>query len=253
MSYAKAVAKAGPVLTPTPEDSVPVQPVVTSPVAPPPIDRLLGWRALEPGQRYRIIGGAAVLLLFLMFVILRPSTDPATILRKVASDARSGAAPSELGKALGEETLTGELNAGGAFVSPATGHQARFASYRPGDIKLIFDIFSSSADAELTLAKIKKGGAEEELLLPAVARGAATGFADRSVVPFKPQMVFECRNTANYLYCMTQPAKTALLLTVRVPADSVVPIPGVADAKTYAETEARDAIDRLHDLGIGDR
>ena len=72
-------------------------------------------------------------------------------------------------------------------------------------------------------------------------------------MPFKPQIVFECRNTANYLYCMTQPAKTALLLTVRVPADTVIPIPGVADAKTHAETEARDAIDRLQNVGIGNR
>lgn len=218
-----------------------------------PIDRLREWRALEPGQRYRIIGGAAVLLLFLLFAILRPSTDPTTILRKLASETRAGAAQSELGVMLNEETLAGELQTGGDFVSPAAGHKARFAAYRPGEAKIIFDVFSSSADADAALAKIKAGGPEEELLLPAVARGAATGFGDRSVVPFKPQIVFECRNTANYLYCMTQPAKTALLLTVRVPADTVIPIPGAADAKTHAETEARDAIDRLQNVGIGNR
>ncbi|MBK8272144.1 MAG: hypothetical protein IPK89_03930 [Sphingomonadales bacterium] len=218
-----------------------------------PIDRLREWRALEPGQRYRIIGGAAVLLLFLLFVILRPSTDPTTILRKLASEAKAGTAQSELGERLNEETLAGELQSGGDFVSPAAGHKARFAAYRSGEAKIIFDVFSSSADAEAALAKIRAGGPEEELLLPAVARGAATGFGDRSVVPFKPQIVFECRNTANYLYCMTQPAKTALLLTVRVPADTVIPIPGVADAKTHAETEARDAIDRLKNVAIGNR
>jgi hypothetical protein len=218
-----------------------------------PADRLREWRALEPGQRYRIIGGAAVLLLFLLFVILRPSTDPTTILRKLASETKGGVAQSELGVMLNEETLAGELQTGGDFVSPAAGHRARFAAYRPGESKIIFDVFSSAAEAEAALVKVKAGGPEEELLLPAVARGAAIGFGDRSVVPFKPQMVFECRNTANHLYCMTQPAKTALLLTVRVPADTVVPIPGVADAKTHAETEARHAIDRLQNVGIGNR
>lgn len=228
-------------------------PVEAAPDIRQPIDRLREWRALEPGQRYRIIGGAAVLLLFLLFVILRPSTDPTTILRKLASEARAGTAQSELGEMLNEETLAGELQAGGDFVSPAAGHKARFAAYRPGEAKIIFDVFSSSADADAALEKIRAGGPEEELLLPAVARGAATGFEDRSVVPFKPQIVFECRNTANYLYCMTQPAKTALLLTVRVPADTVTPIPGVADAKTHAEAEVRDAIDRLQNVGIGNR
>jgi hypothetical protein len=229
------------------------QPAEATPDTRPPIDRLRAWRALEARQRYRIIGGAAVLLLFLLFVILRPSSDPATILRKLASDAKSGAASSELGKVLGEETLTGELPSEGAFVSPAAGHTARFAWYRPGDAKVIFDIFSSPSDAEQVLTNIRAGGPEEELLLPAVARGAATGFAHRSVVAFKPQMVFECRSAAYYLYCMTQPANMALLLTVRVPADTVIPIPGVADAKTHAETEARYAIDLLHDVGIGNR
>ena len=248
MSYAEAVAKSGPALAPTPTEGLPVQPI---PVPREPIDHLRAWRALEPGQRYRIIGGVAVLLLFLLFVILRPSTDPATILRKLASDAKSGAATSELGKVLGEETLTGELPRDGDFVSPAAGHKARFAWYRAGDAKVIFDIFSSRADADQALAKIRSGGPEEELLLPALARGAATGFADRSVVPFKPQMVFECRSAAYYLYCMTQPEKTALLLTVRVTADTVIPISGVADAKTHAETEARYAIDRLLEVGIG--
>ncbi len=233
--------------------SAAAQPAAAAPDIRQPIDRLREWRALEPGQRYRIIGGAAVLLMFLLFAILRPSTDPTTILRKLASEARAGPAQSELGVMLNEETLAGELQSGGDFVSPAAGHKARFAAYRSGEAKIIFDVFSSSADAEAALVKIKAGGPEEELLLPAVARGAATGFGDRSVVPFKPQIVFECRNTANYLYCMTQPAKTALLLTVRVPADTVIPIPGVADAKTHAETEARDAIDRLQNVGIGNR
>lgn len=244
MNYADAAAaKAGAA----------TQPAEAAPDIRQPIDRLRAWRALEPGQRYRIIGGAAVLVFFLLFVILRPSTDPATILRKLASETKSGAAPSELGTMLGEETLKGETQTGDDFVSPAAGHKARFAWYRPGETKIMFDIFSSPSDADQALAKIRAGGPEEELLLPAVSRGAATAFADRSVMAFKPQMVFECRSTANYLYCMTRPENTALLLTARVPADTVIPIPGVAEAKTHAETEARYAIDRLHDVGIGIR
>jgi hypothetical protein len=251
MSYAAAVAKAGPASIQTPTESTPVQPAAAAPLAPAPFDRLRVWRALPLAQRYRIIGGVVVLLIFALFVILRPSTDATSILRKLAADSRSGAATSELGKVLGEETLTGELPTDGDFVSPAAGHKARFAWYRPDDAKVIFDIFSSRSDADQALTKIREGGPEEELLLPTVARGAATGFADRSVVAFKPQLVFECRSTANYLYCMTQPEGTALLLTVRVPADTVIPIPSVADAKTHAETEARYAIDRLHEAGIG--
>ena len=54
--------------------------------------------------------------------------------------------------------------AGGDFASPAAGHKARFAAYRPGEAKIIFDVFSSSADAEAALVKIKAGGPEEDLL-----------------------------------------------------------------------------------------
>ncbi|MBL0022854.1 MAG: hypothetical protein IPP23_11675 [Sphingomonadales bacterium] len=63
--------------------------------------------------------------------------------------------------------MTGELPRDGDFVSPAAGHKARFAWYRAGDAKVIFDIsFSSRADADQALAKIRSGGGRGELLLP---------------------------------------------------------------------------------------
>ncbi len=215
------------------------------------VDRLRTWRALDPKVRRNVFVGAGVLLAAALFLIFRPSSDPTTVLRKLEAGTKSGAAPIEQGTLLVEETLTADILTDGKLVSPAGGHKARFAWYRPDDIKILFDTFSSASDAEAAMKNIRAHGPEEVLLLPASARGAATPYSDTSPVPFRPEMTEECRNTAAYLYCMVAPDNTRVLVTVRLPADPVVPIPGVANANSRAKDALRGAIDRLREAGVG--
>jgi hypothetical protein len=97
MNYADTVAKAGPASGATPTDGRPRQPAGQPP------DHLQAWRALPPGQRKSIIGGAVVLALFALFVILRPTnfggaTETETLRRAVTDGAW----------ALHEESLDGQ-------------------------------------------------------------------------------------------------------------------------------------------------
>jgi hypothetical protein len=221
-------------------------------IPPKPSDGAAWWRAQPLAKRRTIIfGTTTVLVLVILFVTLRPAEpDETALLRKVVAGGNAASAPSALGMTPNEEPLPTADGAGANAPSPADGHVGRFAVYRPANAKLLFDTFMTPAATDAALAAIHDHGPQEVMLLPA-GSGAATSFAEPMGARGHLALNFECRRTAAYLYCMTRPRRTAMLLTVRVPNDTDQTVDGVNDAKTLVATEAQQAIDRLNAAGIG--
>ena len=242
MNYADTVAKAGPASGATPTDGRPRQPAGQPP------DHLQAWRALPPGQRKSIIGGAVVLALFALFVILRPTnfggaTETETLRRAVTDGAW----------ALHEESLDGQPqkpDEDARITSPAWNHLTRFTSDRPGRVKDFLDTFVAPTDATNALDGMHDGKPAQQLLIPPDS-GTATPFAEPMAMPGIPARDFECRRTAAYLSCMTQVPQTTILLSVRVPITGYSDPSGADPYKAQVVAEAQGAITQLKDLGIG--
>lgn len=209
-------------------------------VPPKPSDGAAWWRALPLSKRRAIIiVAASVLLLVTLFVTLRPAEpDETALLRKAVADAKTVTSPSALGMTPNEEPLPTVAQSGEGQPTPAEGHVGRFAVYRPANAKLLLDTFTTPAATDAALAAIHDHGPQEVLLLPTDS-GAATSFAELIGARGRLALNFECRRTAAYLYCMTRPRRTAMLLTVRVPNDTDLTVDGVNDAKTVVAMEAQ--------------